>query len=162
MLKFSKESELNYKSCDFNRLVESTVESLQITAEEKGVSISVRADEQMRLVDIDSDRIQDVIFNLVLNAIEASAVDVGAVNITTGLEPGEEQFMFEVSDNGPGVEDTESIFLPFHSAKPKIGTGLGLAIAKKIVEQHGGTIGVQSKSGEGAKFHVSLPTKRTK
>ena len=161
MLKFSKESEVEFKSCEFDRLVESTVETLRNTAEERGVSTSVQTGEQVGLVEIDSDKIQDVILNLVLNAIEAAAEsEVGVVNVATELESGGEHIVFAVSDNGPGITDMESIFLPFHSAKPKVGTGLGLAIAKKIVEQHNGSIEVKSKVGKGATFTVRLPVKQ--
>jgi signal transduction histidine kinase len=158
MLKFSKESKAEFKSCHFNRLVESIVETLRSTAEENGVSTSVQTGERVGMAEIDSDKMQDVIMNLVLNAIEAAAaVEIGVVNVTTGLESGGEQLVFEVSDNGPGIGDTDSIFLPFHSAKPKVGTGLGLAITKKIVEQHNGTIEVKSEVGKGATFTVRLP-----
>ena len=60
------------------------------------------------------------------------------------------------------IADTESIFLPFHSAKPKVGTGLGLAIVKKIVEQHKGAIEVKSELGKGATFTVRLPVKQSR
>ena len=163
MLKFSKESEVVFEGCHFNRLVESIVETLRSTAEERGVSMSVQTGEQVGMVEIDSDKMQDVILNLVLNAIEAAAeAEVGMVNITTKLESGSEGFVFEVSDNGPGIGDKESIFLPFHSAKPKVGTGLGLAIAKKIVEQHNGTIEVKSEVGKGATFTMRLPVKQSR
>lgn len=161
MLKFSKESEAVFRGCHFNRLVESIVETLRSTAEERGVSTSVQTGEQVGMVEIDSDKMQDVILNLVLNAIEAAEeAETGVVNITTKLESGGERFVVEVSDNGPGIGDKESIFLPFHSAKPKVGTGLGLAIAKKIVEQHNGTIEVKSKVGKGATFTVRLPVRQ--
>lgn len=163
MLKFSKESEAKFKSCHFNRLVESIIETLRSTAEENGVSTSVQTGERVGMAEIDSDKMQDVIMNLVLNAIEAAAtVEIGVVNVTTELESGGEQLVFEVSDNGPGIGDKESIFLPFHSAKPKVGTGLGLAIAKKIVEQHNGTIEVKSEIGKGATFTMRLPVKQSR
>ena len=162
MLKFSKESKAEFKSCEFNRLVESTVETLRSTAEERGVSTSVQTGEHVGIVEIDSDKMQDVILNLVLNAIEAAAeTEVGVVNVTTEVESGGKRLVFEVSDNGPGIGDTQSIFLPFHSAKPKVGTGLGLAIAKKIVEQHNGTIEVKSQIGKGATFTVRLPVRQS-
>jgi signal transduction histidine kinase len=161
MLKFSKESKAEFKDCHFNRLVESTVETLRSTADEKRVSLSVQTGEQVGAAEVDSDKMQDVILNLVLNAIEAAAeTEVGAVNVTTELDSEGEQLLLEVSDNGPGIVDTESIFLPFHSAKPKVGTGLGLAIAKKVIEQHNGTIEVRSETGKGAAFTVRLPIRQ--
>ncbi|MEA3367550.1 MAG: HAMP domain-containing sensor histidine kinase, partial [Planctomycetota bacterium] len=67
------------------------------------------------------------------------------------------EVILRVSDNGKGIEDTETVFEPFHSEKLHAGTGLGLSIAKKIVEMHSGSIDVQSLPGEGSIFTVRLP-----
>jgi len=95
--------------------------------------------------------------NLVLNALDAVSDGAGVVNVTTELDSANGLLVLRVSDNGPGIEDTEAIFEPFRSAKTKVGTGLGLPIAQKIVAQHGGTIEVASTPGNGATFTVTLP-----
>ena len=79
------------------------------------------------------------------------------MTITTEQDAAAGLLIVRVQDNGPGIEDTESIFLPFHSTKGRMGTGLGLPIARKIVLAHKGTIEVESIVGEGTIFTVKLP-----
>lgn len=157
MLKYSRESKPEFKACQFNRVVESAIDTIRPVAEQKGVKITIDVDDHLGIVQLDSDKMQDVIINLVINAVDAVVPDKGAVHISTRLERQAGKFKLIVSDNGSGMTDTESIFLPFHSAKAKMGTGLGLSIARKIVHQHSGTIEVQSKLGEGSTFTVSIP-----
>jgi len=157
MLRFSKESEPEFTSCNFNSLISSAAESLKAEADSRGVSVVVQTDDKIGDARLDADRIYDVVLNLVLNAIDAVSDRTGVVNVTTELDSANGLLILRVSDNGPGIEDAEAIFEPFHSAKTKVGTGLGLPIAQKIVTQHGGTIEVASKPGQGATFIVKLP-----
>jgi signal transduction histidine kinase len=105
----------------------------------------------------DSNRLERAVANLVLNACEAVSPDGGRIVITTtgnrsSLEIG-------VWDNGPGIpaEIQDSIFQPFVSYGKADGSGLGLAIAKKIVEDHGGQIYVEGRSGTGTLFKITIP-----
>jgi two-component system sensor histidine kinase HydH len=159
MLRYSSDSEPEFQSCDFNGLVSSTVEALRARAEEQGKKIEVICGEGPETVWCDGERIYDVVLNLVLNAVEAVAADSGVVKVAVEYDGDGEQVLLRVSDNGPGIEDVESIFEPFHTAKAKVGIGLGLAITKKIVAQHNGQIHVQSQPSEGATFTVRLPVK---
>ncbi len=118
-------------------------------------------------VNIDRDRIQQVLTNLVSNAIKFSPKG-GAVRVTLSrAKTGE--IVVSVSDTGPGIkaEDREMIFEKFRqgtsAANPLVkGTGLGLAIAKALVAEHGGSIGVDSTVGVGSTFWFSLPKWREK
>ncbi len=113
-------------------------------------------------VNIDRDRLQQVLTNLVSNAIKFSPKG-GAVRVTLSrAKTGE--LVVSVSDTGPGIkaEDREMIFEKFRqgtsAANPLVkGTGLGLAIAKALVAEHGGSIGVESTVGVGSNFWFSLP-----
>ncbi len=160
MLQFSKDSELNIKRSDFNAIVRSAANSLRPGAQEDGKQITVSVDKDIKPIEIDADRMYDVILNLVLNAVYAVPEGTGIVEVAT--EAKGETVILSVSDNGPGVEDTESIFEPFHTTKAKVGTGLGLPIARKIVNQHGGTIKVKAHPHKGAVFTVTLPAKAHK
>jgi signal transduction histidine kinase len=160
MLQFSKDSKLDIKRSDFNAVVKSAADSLRAGAQEDGKQITVSVDKDIKPVWIDADRMYDVILNLVLNAVHAVPKRTGVVEIAT--EAKGQAVILSVSDNGPGVEDTESIFEPFHTTKAKVGTGLGLPIARKIVTQHAGTIEVKSERGKGAVFIVTLPAKAHK
>ncbi len=157
MLTFSKESTPEFASCDFNSLITSAAESLRAAADSCGVSIVLQTDDKISTARLDADMIHDVVLNLVLNAIDAVSEKAGVVNVTTELDSANGLLILRVSDNGPGIEDAEAIFEPFHSAKAKVGTGLGLPIAQKIVNQHAGTIKVDSTPGQGATFTVTLP-----
>jgi signal transduction histidine kinase len=105
----------------------------------------------------DSNRLERVVANLVLNACEAVSPDSGLIVITT---TGNQAYLeIGVWDNGPGIptQIQESVFRPFVSYGKAKGSGLGLAIAKKIVEDHGGEIYVDGRSGTGTLFKITIP-----
>jgi two-component system sensor histidine kinase HydH len=101
---------------------------------------------------LDQARMREVLVNLIDNAIAAGP----PVRATVAMSDG--NLVYEISDHGPGVApgDSEKIFEPFFTRKTK-GTGLGLAVARRIVEQHGGTITAGAAPGGGARFRVALP-----
>lgn len=160
MLKFSKEDKPSLQPCQFSRLAESAVEMVRPQAQERSVALTAHLDEHIGQVMVDPDQMRDVLLNLLLNAIEAAGPQTGQVTLTAESNPAEQLLIVRVQDNGPGIEDTETIFRPFHSTKGRMGTGLGLPIAQKIVRAHEGTIHVQSIVGEGTIFTVQLPLKK--
>jgi signal transduction histidine kinase len=105
----------------------------------------------------DSNRLERAVGNLVLNACEAVSPDLGLVVITT--TGNQAHLQIGVWDNGLGIppEIQKSVFEPFVSYGKAEGSGLGLAIVKKIVEDHGGEIVVDGKSGTGTLFKISVP-----
>ena len=105
----------------------------------------------------DSNRLERVVANLVLNACEAVSPKTGLVVITT---VGNHAYLqIGVWDNGPGIppEIQDSVFQPFVSYGKTDGSGLGLAIVKKIVEDHGGEIYLDARSGTGTLFKITIP-----
>jgi len=105
----------------------------------------------------DSNRLERVVANLVLNACEAVSPDSGRIVITTS---GNRAYLqIRVWDNGPGIPTTirDSVFQPFVSHGKAESCGLGLAIAKKIVEDHGGVIHLDGRSETGALFKITIP-----
>jgi two-component system sensor histidine kinase HydH len=120
--------------------------------------------------ELDADQLRQVFVNLLANALDAGEEN-SPVSITTALvarRAGENgdganvpHARVTIADRGRGMDakTRARIFEPFYTTK-KRGTGLGLAIVKKIVEQHGGTIAVESAPGEGTRFHVELPLAR--
>jgi signal transduction histidine kinase len=111
---------------------------------------------------VDAFRLQQVFHNILDNALAAGSAPV-AIEIRTSdseLE-GQPAVHVAVRDNGPGInpEQRSRIFDPFFTTKAK-GTGLGLAIAKRIVEAHGGRIGVSETDGPGAAFLITIPRGR--
>lgn len=105
---------------------------------------------------LNSEKILQVALNLIRNAIQATRE---GDSIRVGIEQVGETVRIEVEDNGWGIApaDLPRIWEPFFSTKGEIGTGLGLGICRRIVEEHGGTIGVRSEPGRGSTFTVEIP-----
>lgn len=125
--------------------------------------ISLRTDVPIRLpkVPADGERIQQVLVNLIGNAIKFTP-EQGKVTVSL-RSVASDRVEIEVSDTGPGIalEDQSLLFHEFARVgrrTPQHGAGLGLAITRRIVEAHGGTVRVQSRPGKGAKFIVTLPS----
>ncbi|MEQ1665961.1 MAG: HAMP domain-containing sensor histidine kinase, partial [Bdellovibrionales bacterium] len=155
---------LNHSWFSANQLVKNTFLSLQGFCTTAQVRLSSDIDEHLELY-IDADRIQQVLTNLISNAVKFSpkgeVVEVKIQEMTAG------GVSIEVHDHGKGIapEDQEIIFEKFRQASnaqnPLVkGTGLGLAIAKSLVEQHDGSIGVRSTPGSGSVFSFTLPKYR--
>jgi signal transduction histidine kinase len=108
-------------------------------------------------VRMDKSQLTQAFMNLVLNALQA-VPSGGTVTIRSGLGPGESRASVAVSDTGPGIpaEHLDRVFEPYFTTKEG-GTGLGLALARKIVEEHQGTIRAENGPGGGATFTVTLP-----
>jgi len=105
--------------------------------------------------DLDSDKIQEVVLNLLLNGI--AAIDKGG-EISVTMEVRGRDLEIRVEDTGKGIapEHLPLVFNPFFTTR-KTGTGLGLSLCRQIVQAHGGTIMVESEPGRGSVFTVRLP-----
>ena len=103
-------------------------------------------------------QMQQVILNLLLNAVDAMPQG-GKVRLQTRSLPGEGQIEMRCQDSGVGLapQEQEKIFQPFYTTKGERGTGLGLAVTREIVQDHQGTIRLESEKGHGATFIVRLP-----
>lgn len=131
-------------------------------AQEKGLDFAVRVNGAPAQVIADADRLQQVLVNLVGNAIKFT--DSGSVDVYMDTLD-ERTWRISVSDTGDGIPDEHlpDIFEPFRRAsnyatRARQGAGLGLSIARQLVQLMGGTISVQSKVGEGSTFQIQLPT----
>ncbi len=103
-------------------------------------------------------QLQQVLMNLMLNAIEAMKDTGGELTIRSGVNA-EGHLTVSISDTGVGLpaEGADLIFDPFHTTKPQ-GTGMGLTITRSIVESYGGRVWATANQGAGATFHFTLPT----
>jgi signal transduction histidine kinase len=151
---------LSLDAYSMSGVVKSTVASTESLARNKGLALEAVIAEPMPTGWGDERRLTQVLLNIVGNAIRFT--DHGKVEIAARAEDG--QYVLEVRDTGPGIAEADQarIFEEFQqvdlsSTRAKGGTGLGLAIAKRIVEMHGGTIGVDSKLGTGSTFRIVLP-----
>ena len=103
-------------------------------------------------------QLQQVLMNLMLNAIEAMKDTGGDLTIRSGVNA-EGYLTVSISDTGVGLpaEGADLIFDPFHTTKSQ-GTGMGLTITRSIVESYGGRVWATANQGPGATFHFTLPT----
>jgi signal transduction histidine kinase len=126
----------------------------------KSVEIVAHYEDNLPLVAADREQVKQVFLNVLLNAIEATS-DGGQVSVeirTFAKNSGEEFLQVEIRDTGRGIpeEHLENVFTPFFTTKDK-GSGLGLSISHQIIQEHGGTISVESRIGEGSSFFINFP-----
>jgi two-component system phosphate regulon sensor histidine kinase PhoR len=146
---------------DVAEVVAPVLRAHELAAQRAGLDLRAEIPAGLPLICVDESRIQQVLHNLVMNALKFTPAP-GAVVISAAAEPS--ALGFAVRDSGPGVapEDRVRIFERFYQSEgaakgSAAGYGLGLAIAKLIVEQHGGRIWVESSPGAGATFAFTVP-----
>ncbi len=145
---------------DLNALIEELRVLIAADARVHGARLRIELAPDLPSVDVDPVQVQQVLLNLVRNALEAvadSPAEVRAISVVTARASGDE-VEFRVVDNGPGVSDNvrTRLFEPFCTSK-EAGTGLGLAISRTIVQAHKGSIGTCDAEPHGAEFFVRLP-----
>jgi PAS domain S-box-containing protein len=164
LLAFSRQSKIELKKISLNRLIEQTLFLNSNLLKIAGVRISMDLDPNLPDLVGSEDQLQQVFMNLVSNAAEAmEAKDDGKLNIETTYALGSDTVEVAFRDNGNGIpeENMSKLFEPFFTTKKKgKGVGLGLSVAYGIIQEHGGSIYVKSKVGQGTTFHVKFPLKR--
>jgi two-component system, sporulation sensor kinase E len=143
------------KPASLNEVVQKTLESLRPELDNRGLNVKPSLARQLPLAPIDSKQIQQVLVNLLKNAMQAMTKG-GTLTLQTG--EGADGVWVSVADTGGGIpqEQLNRIFEPFYTTKKK-GTGLGLMIVQRIVRAHGGRIELQSQVGRGTTFRIWLP-----
>jgi two-component system, sporulation sensor kinase E len=157
LMNFSRPLKMNKQICDINKLISDIFANLKYSAGKKKISFRKNLDRNMPAITCDVAQIRETISNIVTNAIQ-SIQSEGEVKISTDISEGEA--LIEITDNGSGIakENLDKIFEPFFSSKEYgKGTGLGLAIAKRIIKEHGGEISVNSRTGKGTVFRITIP-----
>lgn len=160
ILDFARSRSRAVQRCDLRALTQRTLELLEPLAHKRAVTLTLEGDDQAVVASVDSDAVQQVIANLVVNAIQA--IDGGG-NVVVCLGQSDERVTVVVRDSGGGIEsaDLERLFQPFFTTKPVgEGTGLGLSVAMEIAHDHEGTIEVVSVPDEGTTFSLILPRSR--
>ncbi len=154
-LTFGRQLEPQRQPCDLAALTARILDSLQNVAQQKRVALALDRECSTCIASVDADMMQQVLLNLLLNALEATAPG-GRVRVV--LEQYPERLDIVIDDSGHGIpaENLAKVFDPFFTTKSE-GTGLGLANAYKIMESHGGSLKVASHVGQGSRFTASLP-----
>lgn len=143
------------------KIIDECLELIAPMANEKGVMAVADVDRDQPAIPLDPDGLHQVLMNLLTNALEAVEPQTGLVRVNCRYDPHQRTTVIDVIDNGPGIARSmmPHLFEIFHSTKGNRGTGLGLAVARKIVEEHEGTISAESNPGEGTTFTIRLPTR---
>jgi signal transduction histidine kinase len=159
LLSFTRAADLVLERYSPVQIVEESLKLLQQTFDQKRIFVERRYAAGLPPVLVDGDKMRQVVLNVLRNAQEAMAPG-GRISLTVDTTEvgGQTKVRFRISDNGPGIpeKDWDNIFEPFFTTKPS-GFGLGLANARKIVEQHNGTIRLAKKRGQGSLFVILIP-----
>lgn len=150
-----------FRPADLASTAEHAVVFARQQAITKRIHIELEASPELPSVEHDPNQINQVLLNLLLNAVQ-SMDKPGTIRVSLNVDEPNEFAVITVADEGKGIapEHINSIFRPFFTTKGH-GTGLGLSLAKRTVEAHGGKIEVTSEVGKGTRFVVLLPLKRT-
>ena len=149
--------------CRIDTVITDSTESLTIWAKTKSIEIRKSIQEGLPEINIDANRVIQVLNNLIGNSIKFTPEN-GLITVEARASVEKQECHVLVKDNGIGIEEQnlKKVFDKFYQIGEKStadvgGTGIGLAVAKEIVELHGGKIWVESKRGEGTVFNFTLP-----
>jgi PAS domain S-box-containing protein len=161
ILYYAKDRELAVEDVDLADLVSEFREGLEKKASDADTTFEVDIAVDTGVFPGDPQAIRAMLLNLLENSLDACRMDKDkdSHTIRLGIHRDPEWMVIEVEDNGMGMdqETREKLFSLFFSSKGIKGTGLGLFISNKIVDKHGGSIGIDSEPGRGAKFEIRLP-----
>ncbi len=180
LLDFAADRTLSLEDTDLNRVVEQSLFLMDYEIRSKGVELEWEPEAELPKVRADAGKLEQVLINLLLNAVQAMEGREGVRRLTirTGLSrvsnllhdegvrrgmrlrEGDAVAKIEIDDTGPGIPSDQLgvIFDPFFTTKPSgMGTGLGLSIVKKIVDLHRGRVTMTNRPGGGARATVQLP-----
>ena len=160
MLSYSRERVPSLERRPLNDTIAEVCELITPRASESGVRLDTELSQQLPETLFDPEGIHRAILNIAINAVEAveGATDARVV-ITSGWDEKSDTMIVAIADNGLGIPDDQirTIFNMFESDKGARGTGIGLAVSRKIIQEHGGRIEVESREGVGSRFVLSWP-----
>jgi len=163
LLSYSKERQPEFEACLPNEIADDVCTLLQDKARENNVKLVRDFDGSIGEVLMDPNSVHEVLLNLMSNAVDGCLFDENTsknfrVDLKTALET-DNVIRFEISDNGLGMDEevVRKLFTSFFSTKGHRGTGLGLMVTRKLIEEHNGSIEVNSQPGKGTTITVRMP-----
>jgi PAS domain S-box-containing protein len=158
LLEFARQTKREMHPLDINKSISRTFFLLESQTIFHNILIECNYDNNLPMVSADSQQFNHVLMNIILNAADAMEGS-GKLTIITGRVPDKNRIFIEITDTGGGIPEhvLPHIFEPFFTTKEEgKGTGLGLSMVYGIIENHGGTIAVESELGKGTKFRIEL------
>ncbi len=162
LLSFARKTDSRIQETQINDLINELVALSEQRAKYSKIAIHTDFQKDLPATYLAQSEVQQVLLNLINNAIDAMENRGGKLTISTHFEFEKDAIVVEVSDNGPGIPEANlsRIFEPFFTTKPMgKGTGLGLSICYGIIQKMGGQIEVESAMDSGTTFHIRLPVK---
>lgn len=155
-LRYARPPTMDLAPVDLNRIVAEVLRFLEVDFSLHGIALTTRFHGSALPVFADEKQLKQALLNLLLNAEEALDKEDKAIRVTTGARRGRP--FVRIQDNGRGIPRAERrhVFRVFFTTR-KNGSGLGLPIVRRIIHQHGGTISLRSREGQGTTVTVSLP-----
>jgi len=155
ILEYSRLSKLNIKECDVNNIIQQSLNQLEGKLAASGIKTEQNFCQKDLKIKVDPEKLKQVILNLIDNAVDAMNGG-GKLKVKTSRQ--KEYVVLEITDTGEGIDknDLDNLFNLFYTTKNR-GTGLGLPVSKKIIDDHGGNIIINSTPGKGSVFSISLP-----
>ena len=158
VLDFSRPTVPRVSLINLNRVVANVVELSAVTLRKAGISLETSLAESLPLAHADGQLLEQVLMNLITNAVQALAETTGEKRIALESSLEMDRIVIRVSDSGPGVppELREKVFDPFFTGRRE-GSGIGLSLCHRIVNDHGGKLSVSQSRWGGAMFTMELP-----
>jgi signal transduction histidine kinase len=151
-------SATNFAELEFGEVMEAVLSFIEKDLEKNNVKLIKNA-QFKGIINLDQDKMVRVFYNLASNARDAMPQG-GSLTVTTVEQDGYVRIDFKDSGTGMPEEVKKKIFEPFMTYGKKHGTGLGMAIVKKVIDDHGGRIEIESEMGKGTTIRILLPTKK--
>jgi len=159
---FSRQSHVSEKEpLQINDAVTNAVRLARTTIQKTGVNLTLDCDDNLPVIQGNLPSIEQIVLNVLINAVQAIDGEQGKISIKTGLRTTDAKVFVAITDNGRGVSPViaDTLFDPFVTDKQKTGgTGLGLAVSYSLAQAHKGTITFDSVIGEGTTFTIWLPS----
>ena len=155
---FSRQTPSRKIDVKLQSIIEDSLSLLESRCDTAGIKVVQDMEQAMPLIHGDPSQLQQVLVNLVVNAIQAMP-EGGTLTIRTLQDANNQCVIVEDTGSGIAPDDIKNVFLPFFTTKEVgEGTGLGLSVVHGIISSHGGSVIVESTIGTGTRFKVQLPT----
>ncbi|MBN2063069.1 MAG: GHKL domain-containing protein [Deltaproteobacteria bacterium] len=156
-LDFARPISLNIRECNLEEILHKNMAFLEAELQKKNITYRDNLEGRSLKIQADADLLYRALLNIFINAMQSFDKN-GSIDVRVNKEKAD--YILEIEDSGKGIskENIKKIFNPFFTTKDQ-GTGLGLPIVKKIIEGHGGSIGIESKMDSGTKVTIRLPRK---
>ncbi len=161
LLKFVRKSDKEKRARKIYPMLEESIELIRPLTSKQGIKVDLRLEEQLKQIEAfaEEELLELVFSDIMMNSIDAMPQG-GKIYVEVSLPNHNDQIEIKITDEGMGIpkDILPYVFQPFFTTKPGgKGTGLGLAVAKRIIEDHGGKIGVESEEGKGTQVTIDLP-----